>query len=231
MRTKALLCAAGMLAAGAATCMAQGNVYSLNVVGYINVSYTNKFQMVANQLDLDGSGTNNTVQTVFGTNVPSLTTVYTFTPGSGYASATLIGANWNTGTAANTALVNHGLDVGRGVWLQIPAASPTPGTFTEVGNVFQGSKSGSIATGFNMVSEIAPVSQKVQTVAGYPAANGDTVYFFRQPAGYTGNSFTHIGTGTVWSPSEPSPNIGEAFWIQRAAAAGATTWTQNFTVP
>src|SRR5882672_6022591 len=76
MRTKALLCAAGMLAAGAATCMAQGNVYSLNVVGYINVSYTNKFQMVANQLDLDGSGTNNTVQTVFGTNVPSLSTVY-----------------------------------------------------------------------------------------------------------------------------------------------------------
>ena len=71
--------------------MAQSNVYSLNVVGYINVSYTNRFQMVANQLDLDGTGTNNTVQTVFSTNVPGLTTVYTFTPGSGYASATLIG--------------------------------------------------------------------------------------------------------------------------------------------
>jgi len=41
MRTKALLCAAGLLAAGVATSMAQSNVYSLNVVGYVTTTFTN----------------------------------------------------------------------------------------------------------------------------------------------------------------------------------------------
>src|SRR5437763_197776 len=54
MRTKALLCAAA-LAAGAVTAMAQSNVYSLNVVGYINTtlvgSAAGKYQMIANQLN------------------------------------------------------------------------------------------------------------------------------------------------------------------------------------
>src|SRR5207249_3273515 len=36
MRTKTLLAAAAMLAAGFASSMAQSNVYSLNVVGYVN---------------------------------------------------------------------------------------------------------------------------------------------------------------------------------------------------
>src|SRR6059036_1804778 len=46
MRTKTLICAATLLAAGAATSMAQ-NVYSLNVVGYVQVSLTNGFNLVA----------------------------------------------------------------------------------------------------------------------------------------------------------------------------------------
>src|SRR3954470_8755678 len=57
MRTKALLCAAA-LAAGAATSMAQSNVYSLNVVGYYNVPVpANQLVLVANQLNT----TNNTI--------------------------------------------------------------------------------------------------------------------------------------------------------------------------
>ena len=74
MRTKVLLGAAA-LAAAAATASAQ-NVYSLNVVGYINLSLTNGYNMVANQLDLDGTMTNNTLTTVFSTNLPKLSAVY-----------------------------------------------------------------------------------------------------------------------------------------------------------
>src|SRR5260370_42625696 len=56
MRTKALLCAAA-LAAGAVTSMAQSNVYSLNVVGYVNKSFQNGFfTLVCNPLD-DGTNT------------------------------------------------------------------------------------------------------------------------------------------------------------------------------
>ena len=72
MRTKTILTAAALLAAGALTSMAQSNVFSLNVVGYYNLSLTNGFQLVANQLDLDGTGVNNTLQSVFGTSLGSV---------------------------------------------------------------------------------------------------------------------------------------------------------------
>ncbi len=54
MRIKALLCAAA-LAAGAVSSMAQSNVYSLNIVGYVNVPLVTGFNLIANPLD---NGTN-----------------------------------------------------------------------------------------------------------------------------------------------------------------------------
>jgi hypothetical protein len=49
MRTKALLCTSAV-AAGVATSMAQPNVYSLNVVGYVNVPIQGgvSFNLLAN---------------------------------------------------------------------------------------------------------------------------------------------------------------------------------------
>src|SRR5258707_13816056 len=63
MRTKTTLLGAVILAAGALSSMAQSNVYSLNVVGYINrtLADSGKFSLVANQLD---SG-NNTFSNLF----------------------------------------------------------------------------------------------------------------------------------------------------------------------
>src|SRR5438876_5727643 len=65
MRTKALLCAAGILAAGAATSMAQ-NVYSLNVVGYVTktVPQAGKYVLLANPL----TTANNTIGGLIDTN-------------------------------------------------------------------------------------------------------------------------------------------------------------------
>ena len=86
MRTKVLICAAALAAASAFTTMAQ-NVYSLNIVGYINVPLIEGFNLVANQLDFDGTGLNNTPANVIGTNLPLNTTVYGW-GGSGYNIAT-----------------------------------------------------------------------------------------------------------------------------------------------
>src|SRR5262249_54013841 len=62
MRTKTLLCAAA-LAAGVVSTMAQSNVYSLNVVGYVNVPTKGggNFNMLANPLN----NTNNALGTIF----------------------------------------------------------------------------------------------------------------------------------------------------------------------
>src|SRR5215472_13564848 len=59
MRTKALLCAAAM-AAGALTTMAQSNVYSLNVVGYVNYPFNvaGNYYLVSNPLDNTNSDLN-----------------------------------------------------------------------------------------------------------------------------------------------------------------------------
>jgi len=224
MRTKALLCVAGLLAT-AAVSMAQSNVYSLNVVGYINVQYTNGFQLVANQLHSDSTGTNNTLQTVFSTNVPNLSTVYTFTPGSGYQNATLIGTTWN---AAQPAVVNRGLSAGGGVWLKIPGTSGTSATFPEVGEVHQGSTALNVVPGFQIMSLVPPLSAKIQTDMAYPPTSLDTVYRYSTTSGYAGGTYTRIGAS--WSPSEPQPNIAESFWV-KSAAASTKVWTQTYNVP
>lgn len=84
MRTKALFMAAAALAAGLLTSNAQ--VYSQNIVGYVSIPLTNAtIQVVSPTLDFDGTGINNTVATVFGTNVAAGDVVYVFN-GTGYNS-------------------------------------------------------------------------------------------------------------------------------------------------
>lgn len=222
MRTKALLCAAGLLAVGAVSAMAQSNVYSLNVVGYVNVSLTNGFQMMANQLDLDGNQTNNTRLTVFGTNLPVASAVYGYSPASGYAKATYLGG---TTWSGNNAGVDASLATGRGVWVQIPGTSGTSVTITEVGNVIQGSNPSPFVAGFNLLSINHPVSVGLQTVAGYTPTAGDVVYLYNNPGGYVKKTFL---SGTTWTPAgEPVPAVAQPFWLQ---AKTSGTWTQNFTV-
>ncbi len=54
MRTKTLICAAAIAAASAVSTMAQSNVYSLNIVGYANVTVGGGNSIYANPFDLDG---------------------------------------------------------------------------------------------------------------------------------------------------------------------------------
>jgi len=231
MRTKALLCAAGLLAAGVASSLAQSNVYSLNVVGYANVAYTNGFQMIANQLHSDSTGTNNTIQGVFGTNgYPNLTKVYGFNTLSGFGTATFFSASgtWSGGQPT----VNTALSAGGGVWLQIPGATGTSGNVVEVGEVHQGTTSLPVAAGFQIMSLVPPISTPIKTgvvTPGYPAGNLDKVYQFVNPSGFL--TKTYFSASSSWSGGEPTPKVGESFWVQRAAANGVTTWVQTYTVP
>src|SRR5713226_3736027 len=87
MRTKTLLLTAALSAAGALTSMAQ--VYSVNIVGYINLSIPAGFSMMANQL-------NNSVDNKVTTLLPAPplgTAVFQFVPASGsYLSIDYAGA-------------------------------------------------------------------------------------------------------------------------------------------
>ena len=64
MRTKALLGLAA-LAVSAATCVAQSNVYSLNIVGYVNVDIKAGVNLISNPLK-PSNGNNNITNTIVG---------------------------------------------------------------------------------------------------------------------------------------------------------------------
>jgi len=214
MRTKILIVVAAISAAGLATSLAQSNVYSQNVVGYINVQLTNGFNLVGNQLDLDGNGTNNTVQSVFGTNLPVNTDVYAFS-GGGFVLASYGTKGWSG--AAN---VNPALQPGRGVFIKLPSAS----TVTLVGNVMQGGLQTPYVKGFNIIGSQVPQAGTLQTDLGYAPNVGDDVYRYNPATkGYVLSSYGAKG----WSGGQPNLNVGESVWLKGATNG---TWTRNFTV-
>ncbi len=210
--------------------MAQ-NVYSLNVVGYVNIPLIEGFQLIANQLDFDGTGTNNTTVNVLGTNtVPVGTTVYTWS-GTKYNIASL--AKSKTGVVAWNA--TNTLAPGEGAWVNVPTGglTGTSSNLTTVGQVDQGALVNThvpAAGGYSLVSSMIPLAGGLQTVLGYSNPQvGDQVYQWSITQGkYVINSFTKSKTGVLaWTPAEPSIAVGEGFWLNSQAGG---VWSNYFTV-
>jgi len=217
MRTKTLLLTAALCAAGAATSMAQ--VYSVNMVGYINQSIPQGYSMLANQLN---NSPDNRITSLFAA-PPGDTVVYKFN-GAGYDSLTFVpGVGWDDG---GTGQLNMTLNPGEGVFIFAPSAF----THTFVGEVAL-SSSVNVARGFQVLSSALPQSLPLDAAPpaglGFPVADGDFVYEFNG-AGYDTYEFI---AGVGWNPSAPSPSIGEAFFFSGAATAPISrSWTRNFSV-
>lgn len=209
MRTKALLVAA-TFAAGLATSMAQ-NVYSLNVVGYYNVTVpANSFALIANQLNT----TNNTLASLLPA-PPDGTQFYKFT-GSGwnaYVFDALEGAWQPDG--------NVTLNPGEGGFIKNNTSAPM--TITFVGEVLQGSLTNPIPAGYAVRSSMVPQAGALPDLA-FPAQDGDQVFLFTG-SGYS--SFVYDGLENAWTPSNPTVSVGQAFFSRKAAAVD---WVRNFTV-
>jgi hypothetical protein len=226
MRTKALLCAAA-LAAGACTAMAQGNVYSLNVVGYVNTTLPEGFSLVGNPLSGDGTGSNDLISVVISNQLPLNTTVYAYN-GVGY-NVSSYAKNKTTGLTNWTP--DGPLNPGNGVWIRTPAGSGTK-TNTFVGNVLQGQDHNPnipAGGGFALLSPMAPVAGGLTTALNYQPILNDTVYKYNG-VGYDVSSYAKNKTTglTNWTPSEPSIAVGQGFWLKTSAGS---VWNQNFTVP
>lgn len=206
MRTKTLL-AAAILAAGIASSVAQSNVYSLNVVGYVNQTYAaNMFHMIANPLN----ATNNTVGALF-PNPPFFATIYKYTGGAYQPANTYLGA-WGD--------PNQVLAPGDGAFLYVPAG--TPYTNTYVGEVLQGSLTNVLIPGFNMVGAKVPQMGGLETVHGVVPGFFDTVYQYQGGTYLPAN--TYLGAWT-----EPVISVAEAFFYYNANAQN--NWVRNFSVP
>jgi len=249
MRTKTLLLTAALVAAGVASSMAQtSNVYSLNIVGYVNVPVqSGKFYLIQNPLN---NTPDNTISNVF--------------QASGFDSSGVADAGWNnaqillwTGTGYATAIQYFS---GFG-WAGAGAADQTnlvgPGTgffflstsnatLTFVGSVQLGSTN-ILKPGFSLVGSEYPASLPLMSL-GLTGGDTDQILRWNSAAAGTGTFLTAIeyfanygwldpNAGDGAGPTNgPSLNVGEGIFYFGAGLgpndAGPVnfTWAQSFTV-
>jgi hypothetical protein len=251
MRTKTMLLSALLGALGSVSVHAQ-NVYSLNTVGYINLTITPGFNMISCPLLTSpdpASGLINTIGDLFPNNSNQLAqcVVWEYSPTNvgGYITDTAsTKGNPNTNGWKSGGLIQ--LVPGTAVWFQNVFTSNL--TFTLVGTVTTGQNmTNPLTPGFNMVSSILPMSGDLvtNTLSDYtptPATvtyNGmtytnpvntpttqDTIYFPNTnfPGGYQAYNYITKG-GARWQTSSNGSTIVQNPQVPFVAAG---FWYQSF---
>lgn len=222
MRTKSLFAAAALLAAGAASSMAQSNVYSLNVVGYVNVVVEGggSYNLLANPLNNTSAGGNN-LTNLFSTTPGNFDQVLTWDVAAFDFSAvqpSYGGGAWD---------VNVNLPVGQG-FFYVNANNTFTNTF--VGEVIQGSFTNFItgSGSYNCIGSSVPVGGSFTNgLGGYISGNFDQVLKW-DVATFDFNAVQPSYGGGAWDVTSLPVNVGEGFFYVNANAD--QNWVRNFTV-
>jgi hypothetical protein len=210
MKAKALLAAGLMIAASAASSLAQ-TVYSVNAVGFVNLNFPPGFTLASNPLE----GATNTVLALF-PSVPNGTSIFKFDGATGtYTGSTFFFGSWNNPSMT--------LVPGEGFFFKNPGVTTFTNTF--VGNVKQGTLTTSLSAGFTLVGSQVPQSGLVSTDLGVPIGNAESVFKFDTTSqAYAGGTFFF---GSWGGAGEPTIGVGEGFFVKKNAAAN---WTRTFSV-
>lgn len=221
MRTKTLIAAAAFVAAGIASSMAQSNVYSLNVVGYVNKSFQSGFFVfVSNPLNNNTNSLKDIIP-----NPPDNTQVWRW----------LVGAQ--DLDVANIATYSSALQQ----WVPNPQINPGEGFFVVGGGDFTNTFVGEVSQGaltiplvgngnFEAIGSKAPVGGSLTNVlAQYPATDNDQVWTWNTGLQdlNVGSISTYSAALSQWTPDSNIP-VGDAFFLVRAG--GPVNYTRNFTV-
>jgi hypothetical protein len=203
MRTKTLLLAAVLGVATVATSLAQ--VYSVNVVGYVNKDIPVGFSMIANPL----KSTSDTLGSLI-PNPPPFSNFYKWN-GAGFDIATFTFTGWDQPAIT--------LNPGEGGFVNTDTAF----TLTFVGEVMQGNLQNPIPAGFSIRASMVPQAGAVDALGLTTLATFDNVYK------WNGTSYDiYTLTFGGWDPSPPLLAIAESIFIN---AGAATSWDRAFTVP
>lgn len=210
MRTKTIVLLAAVGVASVVTAKAQ--VYSVNAVGYVNVTVKAGFNLLANPLDNKNAPGNTVKNLIVG--IPDESFLYT------YAGGNYTINNFDFGEWTNP---DQTLVPGQGFWLELkPGAADV--TITFVGEVKQGHLVTPLVAGFNLVGSQVPQQGKLSTDLKYPPADEDFVYTYKGGA-YTIYNYD-FGEWTT-PPGEPTIGVGEGFWAEKKAAVD---WARDFSV-
>jgi hypothetical protein len=228
MRTKALLTAAAALAAGIATSNAQ--VYSANVVGYVSVTIApTNFSLISIPLDYDGTGTNDLVGNVFGTNFLNGTALENWAPGSGFVVNTYGTTSKNP--TPHWSLPTQAYGPGDGIFVYNP--SNVTYSVSIVGTVLQGNLTNQYIdqAGFALIGGEFPLSGGVDSTFGYTPDNGDAFESWSPSSGFTVNDYgtTSKNPTPHWSLGEPqlTPGSGGFIYTTNPAPVMATNFVVN----
>jgi hypothetical protein len=234
-------------------------VYSLNAVGYINITLVPGLSQISDQLYATNGQPNYispTLDSQIGTNpgfaVGSGSRIYKYVQASesydiwsvtaGTQAAYAAGGipeKALSGVPASTVTLNPG----EAIWFYNPA--PTNLTLTFVGTVpatnsttlgltnvlSAGSTAGS---GLQMVSSIVPVAGQLDTVLGVVPSTGDYAYVWQ--SGSQSYDIFKWTAGATWKVvvstglTAPSVSVGQGFWYQVNTASSTNNWTQYFGV-
>jgi hypothetical protein len=215
------------LSVAAATSWAQ--VYSVNAVGYVNMTIPangSDLALLANPLN----GTNNNLSTILPlTDDNFLTTVYLWDASPAVQNYVVCiwfgtGSGWQPDAAAPP---------GQAFFIQAVSSSGTL-SITFVGEVPQGHLVNTLQAGplLSLSSSIVP-QQGTLDQLGFPGEFLDTVYLW-DADGSLGSRQNYIpqinfgGPGT-WSPDN-SIKVGQGFFVQKAPGNTGLDWVRDFSV-
>jgi hypothetical protein len=219
MRTKILLSAA-LLAAGLATSVAQ-QVYSVNAVGYVNVTLATGYNLLANPLN----GTNNNVSTIIPT-APDGSSLFKWNGAAqqfAQADTYFTGLAWvdgDTNPSTNT------ISPGEGFFIQVSG----PSTITFVGEVPQGSLTNKLTSNFGFYGSQVPQTGTL-TALGFPGVEGMSYNGWNKVA--QGYAQAYLYSGGFWfdpngDPNDPVLEVANAFLLTNPG--GPLDWTRAFSV-
>jgi len=227
MRTKTLLLVAALSAAGLATSMAQSNVYSLNVVGYVNrtLNGNGQYTLLANPLQ---AATNTLDGIVASVAVPFMTV-------QKWNNATVSFSTY-TRNAANSNWLPPGsggtsLNPGEGFFVKNPSNDLT---LTFVGEVLQGTLTVDFPAVNNLVGNKFPDTGLMTSMQFTNVPAGNRVLLWNETLqAYA----TYTKTTTSWLPppgAGPSLGVAEGFFQQNLTNNGIwngpSSWVRNATV-
>jgi hypothetical protein len=223
MRTKTLLLSAAALVAGVVASQAQSNVYSANVVGYVNSYVNNQFSLVATPLDDGANSTNNgsnDLNTLLGT-LPNKASVQIWNPGTAtFTGATKLAAGWSP---------NFSVPPGTGYFLKLNSGT---GTNTFVGQVtVQNTQSVSNtlpANLFSLVGSPIPYADNLNDPSNYLGLGTNNASIPNKSSIQVWNAGTQTFSGTTKLAAGWSPDVtiapGQGFFIKTPSTA---TWVQT----